>query len=214
VQDLTERNIVKGMPREKARRQALVEAGGMEQIKEEVREVRLGHGIETTLQDIRYACRSLIRSPGFTGVVVATLAIGIGANLTMLSLMRAVMWRPLPYPEPNQIVMIQVEACNSLNAGATTGEMHDLRKRSRLLTQVSIIDTADANLEYAREMERVAAAGVSDDFFYCLAYAPHWDGRWIPASMKASSRPSTSSRTPWPMRAVKGASRSGCCMMT
>jgi predicted permease len=172
VEDLTDRNIVKGMSREQAKRHALVEAGGIEQIKEEVRQVWLGQGIETTFQDIRYACRSLMRSPGFTAVVVATLAIGIGANLTMFSLMRAVLWRPLPYPEPNRIVMIQVEARNSLNAGATTGEVHDLRERSRSFTQVSIIDTADANLEYAGEMERVAAAEVSDDFLPLLGVRP------------------------------------------
>ena len=64
VEELTDRNIAGGMPLEAARRQALVEAGGIEQIKEEVREAWLGQGIETTLQDIRYACRSLRRSLG------------------------------------------------------------------------------------------------------------------------------------------------------
>src|SRR5260370_5903981 len=66
VEDLTERNIVKGMSREEARRQALVEAGGIEQIKEEVREVWLGHGIETTFQDIRSALRTLRHKPALS----------------------------------------------------------------------------------------------------------------------------------------------------
>jgi predicted permease len=172
VDDLTDRNIVRGMPREEARRQALVEAGGIGQIKEEVREAWLGSGIGTTFQDMRYACRSLLRSPGFTAVVVTTLALGMGANLTMFSLMRAVLWRPLPYPEPNRIVMIQVDARNTPNTGATMGEVRDLRERSHSFEQVSMIDPADANLEYGGEMEHVTAASVSDDFLPLLGARP------------------------------------------
>lgn len=168
VEELTDRNIAKGMPREVARRHAMVEAGGIEQIKEKVREAWLGQGIEATFQDVRYACRSLLRSRGFAAVVVATLALGIGANLTMFSLMRAVLWRPLPYPEPNRIVMIQVDARNVPNAGATRGEVRGLKERSRSLQQVSMIDPVGANLEYAGEMEHVAAAYVSDDFLPLL----------------------------------------------
>src|SRR6185369_3265128 len=126
VEDLTDRNLAKGMSREAAKRQALVETGGIEQVKEQVREVWLGQGIETAFQDVRYACRSLLRSPGFTAVVIATLALGIGATLTMFSLMRAVLWRPLPYLEPDRIVMIQVDARNRSNTGATPGEVLDL----------------------------------------------------------------------------------------
>src|SRR5436190_14364452 len=112
-----------------------------------MRVATLGLGIETMFQDIRYAGRSLLRSPGFTAVLVATLALGIGANLTMFSLMRAVLWRPLPYPEPNRIVMIQVDARNVRDTGATRGEVRGLKERSRSLQQVSMIDSADANLE-------------------------------------------------------------------
>src|SRR5260370_21518789 len=140
------------MPLEAARRQAVVEAGGIEQIKEEVREAWLGQGIETTLQDIRYACRSLLRSLGFTTVVVGTLALGIGSNLTMLSLMRAVLWRPLPYPEPNRIVMIQVDARNIPNTGATMAEVRGLRQRRHSLQQLSTISAVDATLQHAGAM--------------------------------------------------------------
>src|SRR5258707_11847507 len=123
-----------------------------------MRVATLGLGIETMFQDIRYAGRSLLRSPGFTAIVVVTLALGIGANLTMLSLMRAVLWRPLPYPEPNRIVMIQVDARNIPNTGATMAEVRGLRERSLSLHQVSTITAVDANPEYAGEMEHVTAA--------------------------------------------------------
>jgi predicted permease len=127
---------------------------------------------ETTFQDIRYACRSLLRSPAFSAVVVATLALGIGATLTMFSLMRAVLWRPLPYPEPNRIVTIQVDARNVANTGATLGEVLDLHERSRSFEQVSMFDTGAANLEYLGEAEHVAAAWVSDDFLPLFGARP------------------------------------------
>ena len=158
--------------RQEARRQALVEAGGIDQIKEEVRGAWLGEGVATTFQDIRYACRSLWRWPGFTAIVVATLALGMGASLTMFSLMRAVLWRPLPYPEPNRIVMIQVDARSVSNAGTTMGEVRDLSERSRSFEQVSTIDPGDVNLEYDGEMEHVASAWVSGDFLPLLGAHP------------------------------------------
>jgi predicted permease len=172
VEELTHRNIVNGMPRDEARRQALTESGGIEQIKEEVREAWLGHGLQTTFQDIRYACRSLLRSPGFTATVVATLTLGIGANLTMFGVMRAVLWRPLPYPEPDRIVTIRVDARNVLNTGATRSELVGLQERSRSFERVSTMDPVDANLEHEGETERVAAESVTDDFLPLLGAFP------------------------------------------
>jgi hypothetical protein len=139
VQDLTDRNLLKGMSGDVARRQALLEAGGIENIKEEVRETWFGHGMETALQDVRYACRSLLRSPGFGVVVIGTLALGIGASLTMFGLMRAVLWRPLPYREPNRIVTIQVDARNIPNAGATMGEVRGFSERSQRFRRFSAV---------------------------------------------------------------------------
>lgn len=170
--ELTERNLLKGMNREEARRQALVEMGGMEQVKEEVRQVWAGQGVETTLQDIRYACRSLMRCPGFTMVVVATLALGIGANLTMFGLISAVLWRPLPYPEPSRIVVIRVDARDVQNTGATPGEVLDLKEHSHSLEQVSMINAVDADLESQGDKEHVQAASVSDNFLPLLGAHP------------------------------------------
>jgi putative ABC transport system permease protein len=129
-------------------------------------------GIETVFPDIRYAGRSLLRAPGFTAVVVVTLALGIGASLTMFSLMRGALWLPLPYPEPNRIVVVQVDARNVSNAGATGAEVLGIKERSRSFGHVSTIHPFDVNLEYAGEMEHVTAAGVSDEFLPLLRVQP------------------------------------------
>ncbi len=172
VEELTDRNVLSGMTREEARRQALVEVGGIEQVKEEVRQEWLGHGIETVAQDIRFALRTLLRAPGFAALVVMTLALGIGANLTMFSLVRAVLWRPLPYPDADRIVTILVDARNRPNTGATPGEVLDLKERSRSFEQVSMIESTEANLEYQGQMEHVTAASVSDNLLPLLGVRP------------------------------------------
>ena len=172
LDEMVERNVIRGVTRDEAMRRALVEMGGVEQVKEEVRETWLGHSIETTIQDIRYACRSLARSPGFTAIVVATLALGIGANLTMFGLIRAVVWRPLPYPDPTRIVVIQVDARNVPNTGATMGEVLDLEERSHSFEQVSMINAVDADVQYQGEKEHVEAASVSDNFLPLLGAHP------------------------------------------
>lgn len=187
VEEVSSRHIANGMHPEQARRQALVEAGGMEGIKDDVRDAWLGQGIAATYQDIRYACRSLLRAPGFTAILVATLTLGIGANLTMFSLMRAVLWRPLPYPESDRIVTIRVDARNVANAGATRHELVSLGTSSRSFEAVSTIDESDADLDYGAGSERVPAASVSDNFLPLLGARPVL-GRMLEARADASEQ--------------------------
>ncbi|MGA8028827.1 MAG: ABC transporter permease, partial [Bryobacteraceae bacterium] len=140
--------------------------------------------IETMYQDIRYGCRSLLRSPGFTVIVIATLGLGIGTNITMFTLMRAVLWRPLPYPEPNRIVTIRVDARNVANTGATRRELLSLEERSRSFEAVSTIDELDANIDHAGVSEYVPAANISDNFLPLLGARPVL-GRMLDSSVDA-----------------------------
>ena len=118
------------------------------------------------------------------------MALAIGATLTMFSLMRAVLWRPLPYPEPDRIVTIQVDARNVPNTGATPGEVLDLKERARSFTQVSMLDTGNANLEYRGETDHVVTARVSDEFLPLLGVRPAL-GRALNAQLDEARNPPT-----------------------
>jgi predicted permease len=98
-------NLRAGMPPEEARRNARLQFGGLEQLKDDCRDVRRTRWLETVLQDVRFALRLLRRSPGFSVVAIACLALGIGANAAIFSVMDALMLRRLPVVHPEQLML-------------------------------------------------------------------------------------------------------------
>ncbi len=170
----TQANVKRGLAPEEARRAALVSFGGVERVKDECRDswgVRL---VETSLQDVRYGLRSLRANPGFTLVVVLTLALGIGANTAIFSVVNAVLLRPLPYASGEQLVALQQEApaAGIESMGLSPLEVIDYRAASETLDGVVEYHSMTFTLLGGVEPERVTTGVVSWNFFDVLGVKP------------------------------------------
>src|ERR1700679_4019226 len=112
---LTDERVASGNSEAEARRISLAEMGGIENVKQSVRKDRAGTGIETLWQDLRYALRQLLRSPGFSLTALLTLTMAIGANVIVFGVLNAVVLTPLPVPQPEQVYSLQGRNANSFS---------------------------------------------------------------------------------------------------
>jgi putative ABC transport system permease protein len=130
--------------------------------------------METLIQDVRYALRMLRKAPAFTAVAVTTLALGIGANTALFSVVDAVLLRPLAYQQPQQLVSVKADmpGINLTNAGMSQLELDDAQKRSGVFADISAVWPISANITGREKPERVEANAVSTNFFTLLAAKP------------------------------------------
>lgn len=169
-----EKLVAAGLPREEATRRARLEFGGHEQLKEECRDARGISVVETLLQDMRYAVRVLRKSPGFTVVGILTLALGIGANTAIFSVIDSVLLRPLPYKDPAGLVMLWENNSRHPNPHNTVSPPDFLDWQSRnssFAEMASLFDERD-NLTGNGLPQEVIVQDVSANFFSVLGVNP------------------------------------------
>src|SRR5688572_1049870 len=168
----TERKMREGLTEIDARRAALIELGGAEQVKEQVRAARGGFALETFLQDIRYAGRSLLKKPGFTLTAVITLALGIGANTAIFSVVRGVLLKSLPFPEAERLMAVgEVSRAGELTALPYQNYL-DWRAEQRVFTEMSARLPVGGILTGEGEPVRIFGRFVTASFFSTLQMPP------------------------------------------
>ena len=167
-----EENLQRGISPAEARRQALLRFGGPQQAKENHRDARALPFLETLLQDLRFAFRMLRKSPGFTAVAVLTLALGIGANTAIFSLVNGILLVPLPYPGPEQLV--------SITGTYPKGGVVAMRKQMRTMDVAAYYEGHEFNLTGQGEPLRLTGTVVSAEFFSVLGARPELGRTFVP----------------------------------
>ena len=170
----TEEYVAKGMAPEEARRRVRLDLGGIEQTKERCRDARRVNWIQDFVQDLRFSLRVLRKSPGFTAVAILTLALGIGSNTAIFSIVNAVLLRSLPYRDPGGLVRIffNEPGLGLRDVRFSKPELDDLQTRAGVFEDATPIFEGSENLTGAGQPERVEGVNTSFSYFSMLGVIP------------------------------------------
>ncbi|HYL62604.1 MAG TPA: ABC transporter permease [Candidatus Methylomirabilis sp.] len=171
IQSFADDLIRKGVPEPEALRRARLEFGGVERTKEECREARGVSFTETFLQDVRFGARMLRKNPGFTAVAALTLALGIGANTAIFSLVNGILLVSLPYRAPEQLV--------TTTGTYPRGVFVALRQQIRAMDVATYAEGHDFNLTGQGEPVRLSGTYVSAELFSLLGTQPEFGGTFM-----------------------------------
>jgi predicted permease len=179
----TQDNRASGMSPEAARYDAQRRFGNSSLVKEDTRAMDILGWIETTGQNLRYAARMLRRTPGFTLVAILTLALGIGANVAIFTVVHAVLLEPLPFPHPEELVRVydDLRTSNTHDVGMSVPELWDLRDKSGVFQDICVIFPTDGNITGGDHPERVEALGTNANYFTMLGVRAELGRTYVPA---------------------------------
>src|SRR6267143_654916 len=168
-----EENMRSGMSPAEARRQALIRLGGIEQTKENYRDRRGLPFLETLFQDLRFAFRMLLKNPGFTAVAIMIMALGIGANTAMFSVVNAVLLKPLAFADPDRIVTLGSLWKGSPRHGIVSApDFHDWHDQSTAFEAMAYYQDDDVAVTAGPAAEYAHVADVPPEFFHVFQVEP------------------------------------------
>ena len=172
--EATEEYVQQGLSPDEAQRAAQRSFGGVTQVREVYQDVRSFVWLEDLGRDVRHAARTLRRSPAFTTAAAATLALAIGANTTMFSVLNAVLLRPLPYQSPEQLAMLWSEdPTENLREGRSAlWDVGQWRDQSQTFADMATFDTVSTVLSGADGVEPIVGASISPNLFPLLGVRP------------------------------------------
>ena len=182
-------NVRQGMTEEEAERAALRSFGSWARISEACRDIKGGGGVETLIKDVKFGVRMLRKNFVFTLVAALTLALGIGANTTIFSVVNAVLLRPLPYPNAERIVAIQELNEKGSRVQVTAANFLDWRAQSTSFEHLAAILTRTANLTTGDESKRIDLAMTSVNFFQVFSVQPQLGRFFLPEEEVAGHNP-------------------------
>jgi len=186
---LIEENIRAGMSPQEAQRAARIEIGGIEQVKEQVRDERIGNWLQSVLSDCRYALRQFRKNPGFTVVAVLTLALAIGATTAIFSVVYGVLLRPLPYTHPDRIMAVFEVTSEGRPSRVADPNFDDFRDQSRSFQAIAKYSGNIASVSGASQPTRTMVAGVTPDFLRVFGIQPILGRDFSPSDAKKGAGP-------------------------
>src|SRR5436853_6097679 len=183
--------VVCGVAEGEATSAARREFGNVELVKETTRDAWGWRFLDRPAQDLRFGLRMIVKSPGFAAVAILTLALGIGANTALFSVVNAVLLNPLPYPDPDQLLAVYSKTGTFQESSISYPNFLDWQKDNHSFAALSAFRSDDYNMVGAGEPERVHIHMISAEFFPALGLQPVLGRMFRPEEDRAGAGPVT-----------------------